>query len=423
VIWLILYKGSLFENKEQNMLIDTLYLDCKQTLATNEPISTDVVIHACDLLYKRVMNHEFDDIIFPLLTMMNVSYSYFLDMARMFSREGLEYKCKIELGDNHQELSPLKSGVKRYRYPLGILFHISAGNVDGLPAYSVIEGLLTGNINILKLPTGDSGLSVKLLFALIQTEPKLADYIYVFDVPSTETATLRRFASIADGIVVWGGDKAVEAARKMAEVNTKIIAWGHKLSFAYATNHASNEDLYNLAKHICQTNQLLCTSCQGIFLDTELDTDVEQFAIRFFEILKKANFEVGFNNIGIRGRHTLQIYNDVLENKYDKIYKQDGISVIIGKDSKLELSYLFRNIWIKKLPHESILMNLKDHKNHLQTCGLLCSVKEREKLAKIIASVGVVRITKGNMSIVHQGEAHDGTYALREYTRIVEIEE
>ena len=68
-------------------------------------------------------------------------------------------------------------------------------------------------------------------------------------------------------------------------------------------------------------------------------------------------------------------------------------------------------------------MNLKDHKNHLQTCGLLCSVKEREKLAKIIASVGVVRITKGNMSIVHQGEAHDGTYALREYTRIVEIEE
>ncbi len=419
---LILYKGNLFENKKQNRLIEQLYEDCKKTLATKEPISANIVIRACDILYKRVMNHEFDTIIEPLLAMMDVSYNRFLDMAQMFSKEGLEYKCKIELGDAYPILHSLPSGVKRYIYPLGILFHISAGNVDGLPAYSVIEGLLTGNINILKLPTGDSGLSVKLLYELIQIEPRLTDYIYVFDVPSTETLTLRKFASMADGIVVWGGDKAVEAARNMAGVNTKIIAWGHKLSFAYATLDASDEDLYDLAKHICQTNQLLCTSCQGIFLDTSSDIDVEQFAIRFFDIFKKVNAEVGLNHIGIRGKQTLQLYNDMLENKYEKIYKQDGVSIIIGKDTKLELSYLFRNIWIKRLPHDMILMNLKEHKNHLQTCGLLCSLEERETLAKIIASAGVVRITKGNMSIVHQGEAHDGTYALREYTRIVEIE-
>jgi len=418
----ILYKGNLFENKDQNRLIEQLYEDCKKTLATKEPISADIVIRACDILYKRVMNHEFDTIIEPLLAMMDVSYNRFLDMAKMFSKEGLEYKCKIELGDDYPILRSLPSGVKRYIYPLGILFHISAGNVDGLPAYSVIEGLLAGNINILKLPTGDSGLSVQLLYELIQVEPKLMDYIYVFDVPSTETLTLRKFASMSDGIVVWGGDKAVEAARNMAGVNTKIIAWGHKLSFAYATLAASDEDLYDLAKHICQTNQLLCTSCQGIFLDTSSDSDVEQFAIRFFDILKKVNAEVGFNHIGIRGKQTLQLYNDMLENKYEKIYKQDGVSIIIGKDTKLELSYLFRNIWIKKLPHNMIVMNLKEYKTHLQTCGLLCSLEEREMLAKIIASVGVVRITKGNMSVVHQGEAHDGTYALREYTRIVEIE-
>ncbi len=418
----ILYKGDLFENKEQNRLIEQLYEDCKKTLSTKEPISAEIVIRACDILYKRVMNHEFDAIIEPLLTMMDVSYDRFLDMAQMFSKEGLEYKCKIELGDAYPTLPSLPSGVKRFIYPLGILFHISAGNVDGLPAYSVIEGLLAGNVNILKLPTGDSGLSVKLLYELIQVEPRLTDYIYVFDVPSTETLTLRKFANMADGIVVWGGDKAVEAAKNMAGVNTKIIAWGHKLSFAYATLATSDKDLYDLAKHICQTNQLLCTSCQGIFLDTSSDIDVEQFAIRFFDILKKVNTEVGFNSIGIRGKQTLQLYNDMLENKYEKIYKQDGVSIIIGKDTKLELSYLFRNIWIKKLPHDMILMNLKEHKNHLQTCGLLCSVEERETLAKIIASAGVVRITKGNMSIVHQGEAHDGTYALREYTRIVEIE-
>lgn len=422
MVELILYKGNLFENKDQQRFINQLYSDCKQTLATKEPISSDIVIRACDLLYKRVMHHEFDDIILPLLSTMHISYARFLDMAKLFSKEGLEYKCKIELDDTNQELTPLQSGVKRYRYPLGILFHISAGNVDGLPAYSVIEGLLTGNINILKLPTGDSGLSIRLLSALIEVEPKLTEYIYVFDVPSTETATLKTFANMADGIVVWGGDMAVEAARKLAAVNTKIIAWGHKLSFAYATKRASDADLYTLATHICQTNQLLCTSCQGIFLDTDSDDEVNQFAIRFFEILKKANSEIGLNPIGIRGKHTIQIYNDMLERKYDKVYKQDGISVIVGKDTKLEVSYLFRNIWIKKLPRHQVLLQLKDYRNYLQTCGLICGIEEREELSKIIASTGVVRITKGNMSVMHLGEAHDGTYALREYTRIVEIE-
>ena len=42
--------------------------------------------------------------------------------------------------------------------PLGVLLHIAAGNADGLPAFSVAEGLATGNINILKLPQADNGL-------------------------------------------------------------------------------------------------------------------------------------------------------------------------------------------------------------------------------------------------------------------------
>ena len=44
--------------------------------------------------------------------------------------------------------------------PLGTLFHVTAGNVDGLPAFSAVEGLLTGNINLVKLPSGDQGLSL-----------------------------------------------------------------------------------------------------------------------------------------------------------------------------------------------------------------------------------------------------------------------
>ena len=60
-------------------------------------------------------------------------------------------------------------------------------------------------------------------------------------------------------------------------------------------------------------------------------------------------------------------------------------------------------------------------KGYLQTVGLICPDSEREQLSSLLARAGVVRITEaGEMSRTLPGEAHDGTYPLREYSRIVE---
>ncbi len=418
---MLLLHGEMIESNIENKYLEGLYEECLATLGKPNPITTQKVIAACDALYKKVMAGDFDELILPLLQMADISYERFQTMARLFSREELEYKCKVELGKRYADLKPLKCDVNRKYYPLGILFHIAAGNVDGLPAYSVVEGLLAGNINILKLPAGDNGVSVRLLWELIQVEPDLKDYIYVFDVPSTDIETLKVFADIADGIVVWGGDEAVKAARNMADITTKIIPWGHKLSFAYATPKATDEELYKLALHICDTNQVLCSSCQGIFVDTEEQAELECFGERFFALLKQANAERGKADMGMRGKNTIRLYKDMLEPARGRhIWNEDGVSVVVKPDSELELSYLFRNVWIKALPREQIVSTLKKHKNHLQTCGLLCADKERSELADVLARAGVVRITDSDMSRTVAGEAHDGTYPLREYCRVVE---
>lgn len=418
---MILIHGEVIETSIENKFLDSLYEDCMKTLNETNPITPQKVINACDTLYQRVMKGEFDDVVGPLLEMADISAERFQGMASLFSKEGLEYKCRIELGEDYASVPPLRDGTRRKRYPLGILFHIAAGNVDGLPAYSVIEGLLAGNINILKLPGGDNGLSVRLLSELIAIEPELKDYIYVFDVPSTDVETLKRFADIADGIVVWGGDEAVRAARNMADITTKIIPWGHKLSFAYVTDAVKEEELYLLARHVCETNQVFCSSCQGIFVDTQDAAVVNMIGERFFAQLQKANTILGKADMGMRGRNTIRLYHDMLENpKGQRILSGDGVSVIIKQDSELELSYLFRNVWIKALPHAQIIKQLKKHKNHLQTCGLFCADNEREALENLLAKAGIVRITGADMSRTIAGEAHDGTYPLREYSRIVE---
>ena len=75
-----------------------------------------------------------------------------------------------------------------------------------------------------------------------------------------------------------------------------------------------------------------------------------------------------------------------------------------------------------RLPRQRIVEKLKRHKGHLQTCGLLCGQGEKEELAGLLGTAGLVRITGSDMSRMIPGEAHDGTYPLREYSRIVEVD-
>lgn len=417
---MILFQGKTYPNQEQEELLKNLPHLLIQTLKQVNPLTTDKVINACDELASKVMNGRYDDILKPLLIELDISEETFFAMVKLFSKEAMTYKCKVELGS---EIT-YNDSIKRERYPLGILFHIAAGNVDGLPAYSVIEGLLVGNINILKLPAGDQGLSIFILNELINIEPDLTEYIYVFDVPSTELETLKQLANLSDAVVVWGGDVAVKAVREMVDVKTKIIAWGHKLSFAYATLDVNDEELIGLANHICETNQLLCSSCQGIYIDTENKEDLENFAKRFFQIFKTVNQNYKPIPYGMKARNSLYLYNEQLEQHQTKhrIYMDHGCSVIVKDDYELELSYMFRNVWIKRLPRGKIVETLKHNKNHLQTVGLCVKEEDKKDLSVIFIKTGLVKITRGeNMSRMFAGEAHDGTYPLREYSRIVEI--
>lgn len=417
---MILAHGHIYENQEQDRIIAALQKDICHTLM-GERISVEDVISACDRLSKKAVGGAYDDMAKPLLDIMQIPYETYLDYCRMFSAEELRKKVDTELSGLPERETPVSEHLFRERRPLGVLLHIAAGNVDALPAYSVMEGLLAGNINLLKLPTGDSGVSVKLLSELIAECPALADYIYVFDVPSTEIDTIQTLAEMADGVVVWGGDVAVRAAHRLVAPNTKLIVWGHKLSFAYTTLACSDEALTCLAEDICRTNQMLCSSCQGIYVDTDDMKQLQEFGSRFFGILQKVNAKLGKAPRGMRAKNTLKLYHDELEGKHT-IYSEDGVSVVIKHDAALELSYLFRNVWIKALPRQKIIATLKHQKGYLQSCALLVDEgQDREVILEYLKRAGLTRITNSSLSDVLLGEAHDGTFPLREYSRVVDI--
>jgi len=445
---MILFNGKILPDEELDNVLALLWDSCVEAVSNRTDIS-ELVINACGRVAEKIKAGDYDGILLPLLENGMFTRLQMDEALAFFDKENLQLKYDTELGVLSTETETGKHNeIEKRLEPLGILFHIAAGNAEGLPFFSVIEGLLAGNVNILKLPSMDDGISVMLLHEMIKEEPSLAPYVCVLDVPSTNVKVLKQLADMADAIVVWGGDAAVSAARNMASPATQIISWGHKLSFAYLSAEAAGfvgtdmvegdegvaqiqgrrnfeAEVYDLAHHICATNQLLCSSCQGIFVDTEDMAVVHSVSQRVLHILQEVAVDYPQEKIGVRGKVSISLYNEELESTYTgkKILRGKGVSVIVAEDSKLELSYMFKNCWVKPLPRKDIIKALKGKKGHLQTVGLICAEDEREELADIFVKSGLTHIARPkNMSQMLPGGTHDGEYPLRRYSRVVEVE-
>lgn len=423
---MIIANGKIYPSNEQDRILNKIEAHINKTLA-EKSLSSETVISAIDRLGREIERGEFDERIRTLPVDDPMRYK---SMAvEMLSREFLEYKLAVELGNTVPQNTP-KNAIRSRLMPLGVLFHIAAGNMDGLPAFSLAEGLLTGNINILKLPQADNDLSVEIIAKLIEYEPQLADFIYVFDTPSSDIHAMKKMAALADGIAVWGGDEATAAVRALAPVGTKLIEWGHKLSFAYISGYSDKtRELEELAAHIAKTKQLLCSSCQVIYLDTENENELSDFCAEFLPILERAAENIAPVSIGGRAHNTLIKHTELLESILGEkplphIFKgKNGCSLAIKTDSELELSDMMCNVLVKPLPRREIIPVLRRKKQYLQTAGLICAAQDRAELSDILARAGVTRITTaGAMSDYFPGEAHDGEYPLRRYTRTVNEE-
>lgn len=388
-------------------------------------LAPETVIAAVDALGRRLNQGEFDDLLKRFLPR-GMALD---DLLPLLTREALEQKLRVELGPmpfapvNHGETTTLT-------LPLGTLFHITPGNQPGLPVYSVLEGLLTGNVNLLKLPHGDKGLSLAALKLLTDQAPELAGFIYAFDVPSSDTATLKTLAALADGVVTWGGDAAVLAARGLALPNAKLMEWGHRLSFAYIAGYEDEDhELTALARHIAATRQRLCSSCQVIFLDTASADEAAAFARKFLPLLEAAVKASPYGLPGGGAMASLSGQSARLERIVDgktageTVCWGRGCSVIVRPQTALELSPTEANVLVSPLPRADLLTTLRREKQHLQTAALICCPQDRAELTDLLSRAGLTRITRaGTMSQAFPGEAHDGEYPLRRYVRLVDVE-
>jgi phenylacetate-coenzyme A ligase PaaK-like adenylate-forming protein len=435
------WQGTWVDDAAADRLLDTLEETTQRVLA-GPRLNPLTVLAACDSLTGVLakpdspLRQKLSGLLGEWGVPSDEIARTFDDLLKAFDRGELERKITEELGG----VDPARLGRLDFHrtifeawVPVGLLAHIAAGNAPAVGALSTIEGLLAGNLNIVKTSGGDSNFTAELLAGLAEQDPtgRIAERVIVLRYPSSKKDWLERMCAPADAVAAWGGEEALAGIAEFVRPGTRLIDWGPKLSFAYLTADAwsSREVLHGVAADICRLDQQACSSPQVIYLDTEDTEEVFAFAERFAAVLAEVVPQGQPRDPS--EQEWAEITNTALVAQLEEhlgltkvITAEDGSwRVMADTRSALRASPLYRSVWVKPLPRKDLIATLRPMRRYLQTAGVGASRPDTAVLARALVNTGVQRVTvPGEMLSGYAGEPHDGVYALQRYSRRVDVQ-
>lgn len=364
-------------------------------------------------------------------------------LCSLLKAEHINKKLSLELGGReYLDQWSYSANMEGYllAQPLGIILHVAPGNVFVSAVDSLIHGMITKNINILKLSKSDP--IFPLLFAESLKEVDnygiLSSAFAIVDFKGGNKLIEREFKKRCNGIIVWGGEETVLAYRKELPVTTKLIEYGPKYSFGIITEAGfKSQTIDNItqkvAKDIVLWEQRACSAPQVIFIENSNNeqTIIEEFIKSLSSALEKQSEILPQGELSID--EAVEITKVRETGKFQEIFEEGKISysqgntnwtIIYEKSPDYRLSPLNRTIYIKSFHNlEEILGPMSGFGGYLQTAGILASPQETTSIAKRLVSFGCTRITEiGNMGEGKIGAPHDGTYQFEQLIKWVSIE-
>ncbi|GGR37817.1 acyl-CoA reductase [Streptomyces netropsis] len=428
------WQGAFVDDEEAGRRLAGLPATVEAALA--EPLDTETVLAACEQLaaalrdpahptHARLAKHLAEGEDTAVLT----------ELAAFLSRPELTTKLRRELGGTSpQRLNrpDAKETVYEAWAPVGLVAHIAPGNAATVAPLSLVEGLLAGNVNVLKTSSADTLLAQHLLAELAALDPTgaIAERVIVLRFSSSRQDWLSLMCAPADAVAVWGGESAVEGVAAHVPSGCRLVEWGHKISFAYLTRDAWQDPaaLAALATDVCLHEQQACSSPQVVYLDTEDPAEVFAFAERFAAVLGgMPPAEREDTTPAEEAELTTTELIARLEEHLDLtrvIAAPDGSwRVMADIRPALTASPLHRSVWVKPLPRKNLLGTLRPMRRYLQTAGIAGSRTDIAELSRLALAAGATRVTPlGRMLGGYSGEPHDGVYALQRYSRRVAVQ-
>jgi len=242
---------------------------------SEEEISPSEVIARFDSWAKNLDARELDDL--PGIAFL-----------RMWLRRGtLEPIVSRELGSESADGRWIQEGRANLRaFPVGVVGHWPAGNVEIQPILSMTCALLGGNAALVRIPSGLAELTRALMDKLVQsdTDGRLIRRIFMVSFKHERQDLQAAMAQAVDGAMIWGGKEAVLQIRALPFPHwTRLAVFGPRISVAAMDANAwTNPEeqqtwCLRLARDVWQFDQQACSSPQVLFLEKRPGSSVVPF--------------------------------------------------------------------------------------------------------------------------------------------------
>lgn len=316
-----------------------------------------------------------------------------------------------------------EASYKFYYAPLGRVLHITAGNMSLGGIDSLLLGILSKNLNIIKLSSDNHGLLNLFCESLGELEITKPLWQNTFPIlfKGGEAAIQEPLFPLCHGLICWGGGQMVSALKKVVPAHCKFIEHGPKVSFQVISKAAFERgdiDYKALLKDILTWKQSACSSAQNIFLEKGID--IHEFQREMLQAYESSSWRIKFD-----GESAVELLKDHYEGIYQefktgtKAIKLPGLQIQYGREV-LTPTALNGSVNIRDFKDvDTLSKSLRPYHFYLQTCGLMVLAKQRSEFRLALSRCGVKRFTAlGEMLESRIGAPHDGAFSLTELTHI-----
>jgi hypothetical protein len=299
-------------------------------------------------------------------------------------------------------------------FPIGVVGHWPAANVEIQPLLSMTCSLLGGNAALVRVPLDLTDLTRTLMESLVESDADevLTRRIFLAAFEHGRRDLHEAMAHAVDGAMIWGGQEAILQVRSLPFPHwARLAVFGPRMSVAAMdaaswTNPDERESwCMRLARDVWQFEQQACSSPQVLFLEKSAGhstTEFLPFLRRAFENENRAHPR-GAIPAGLTSAITLARASWLLnDTTHTALFPQSpDWTLLVGDGS--DLPQLIQGKTLMVLGVDNLLDPVAKFDGNVQTVGLGMADPEKEKeLAELAGRRGVDRIVK-------LGRMHDFT--------------
>jgi Acyl-CoA reductase (LuxC) len=315
-------------------------------------------------------------------------------------------------------------------FPLGVVGHWPAGNVEIQPMLSLSCALLGGNGCLVRVPSRlveSTDLLMKKLVT-VDRDNILTERIGLVSFDHSREDLQSAMARNVDGAMIWGGDEAVARVRALPFPHwTRLAVFGPRLSVAAMDAEVWDQPdelrswCQRIARDVWQFDQQACSSPQVLFLERGANGAIGNFIEELQEAFQNENQVHPRREIqpALTSAVCLARANWLLDNVANRAWfpQSPDWTILLGEGTDIPKPTQLRTLTV--LLVDNLLDAIEKFDGSVQTLGLAVGNPTREEaLAQAAGRRGVDRIVKlGRMHVF--GSPWDAVDLIRPMVRIV----